>query len=387
MEKTHQYIAEIGTAHRGSITHAKELIHAAKESGAHFAKFQYVIADEIVSPHTGCIALPNGSTNIYEQFQDVMQNRDFYAELQEYCNTQDIGFLCSAFGMESLSHLISFSPKIIKIASPEINHTDMFAMIETHNKTHTDNPIGVMLSDGLACHLDMIRVFEHYPSTKKIILRCVTQYPSPPSKYQLQRMQIYQNMFQCPVGISDHTTHPFIMPVIATLLGSQYTEKHITLSNDTKGLDDSFALTPKKFATMIDAVEYVYTQIKSLTTQDYDMPFMVETMKKCMDIYGADEHIQNDRLEKMILDIIRGQGESAVFLPIYHTTRRSMFAAYDLEKGAVLTKKNTIVLRSETNLAHGIPAEYRDVFLGHMCKRNIQAKMPIRLEDISGAAC
>jgi len=53
-------IAEIGTAHGGSLSRARDLIDAAVESGANCVKFQVVFADEIVHPRTGLVDLPGG---------------------------------------------------------------------------------------------------------------------------------------------------------------------------------------------------------------------------------------------------------------------------------------------------------------------------------------
>ena len=64
-------VAEIGTGHAGDLTRAEELIHAAKESGADCAKFQYIIAREIVHPNIGVIPLPGGDTPLYKRFKEL----------------------------------------------------------------------------------------------------------------------------------------------------------------------------------------------------------------------------------------------------------------------------------------------------------------------------
>ena len=64
-------IAEIGTGHNGSLQKAKELIAAAKESGADAVKFQIVYADEILHPDTGFVNLPTGRIPLYEFFSFI----------------------------------------------------------------------------------------------------------------------------------------------------------------------------------------------------------------------------------------------------------------------------------------------------------------------------
>ena len=64
-------IAEIGTGHNGSLQKAKELVAAAKESGADAVKFQIVYADEILHPDTGFVNLPTGKIPLYERFREL----------------------------------------------------------------------------------------------------------------------------------------------------------------------------------------------------------------------------------------------------------------------------------------------------------------------------
>ena len=64
-------IAELGTAHGGSIVKAKELVDAAVSSGADCVKFQIVYADEILHPNTGLVPLPGGDTRLYDVFKKL----------------------------------------------------------------------------------------------------------------------------------------------------------------------------------------------------------------------------------------------------------------------------------------------------------------------------
>ena len=77
-------IAEIGTAHTGSISKAKELINAAKEAGADCVKFQWVYADEILHPKTGFVNLPGGKIPLFDRFRELEVNKEFFVECLEY---------------------------------------------------------------------------------------------------------------------------------------------------------------------------------------------------------------------------------------------------------------------------------------------------------------
>src|SRR5512136_1668022 len=83
-------IAEIGTGHGGDPAKARELIHAAAESGADVAKFQCVIAREIVHPATGVVPLPGGDVRIYDRFKALEAGEDFYLALKEECEARSL---------------------------------------------------------------------------------------------------------------------------------------------------------------------------------------------------------------------------------------------------------------------------------------------------------
>ena len=77
-------IAEIGTAHAGSLDKAFELIDAAAFAGADCVKFQWVYADEILHPDTGFVNLPGGKTRLYDTFKQLECSSDFYNKCLEY---------------------------------------------------------------------------------------------------------------------------------------------------------------------------------------------------------------------------------------------------------------------------------------------------------------
>ena len=121
MEKT-LVIAEIGTAHGGSLEKAFALIDEAADSGADIIKFQWVYADEILHPETGFVELPGGKIRLYDRFKELEVPKEFFASCLEYTHKKGLLFACSPFGLKSLQELVEISPDAIKIASPEVNH-------------------------------------------------------------------------------------------------------------------------------------------------------------------------------------------------------------------------------------------------------------------------
>jgi len=116
-------IAELGTSHNGELSKAKEMAVAAVESGAGCVKLQMVFADEILHPNTGEVSLPGGKIKLYDRFKQLEIKPEFYAEVKEYVESLGLLFLCTPFGLKSAGLLKELKPKIVKIASPELNYT------------------------------------------------------------------------------------------------------------------------------------------------------------------------------------------------------------------------------------------------------------------------
>ncbi|MDR3311972.1 MAG: N-acetylneuraminate synthase family protein, partial [Spirochaetaceae bacterium] len=126
-------VAEIGTAHGGSLHKARELIRAAADAGADYVKFQWVYAREILHPKTGGVPLPGGTVPLYERFRRLEVPPDFFAALRDYARERGCGFICSPFGLQSLAELLAIEPDAVKIASPELNHYPLLEALSRHN--------------------------------------------------------------------------------------------------------------------------------------------------------------------------------------------------------------------------------------------------------------
>lgn len=385
----HEFIAEIGTSHGGSLPRAQDLIDAARESGATCAKFQWVIADEIVSSRAGRINLPNGSSDIYAYFKSVEMPPDFYAEVKERVEKAGMRFLCSVFGAASLEHLLRLNPKAIKIASPEVNHIPLLARVREH-------AVDVVLSGGIASYSDMLRAVDFLRAGRVQnvqVLSCVTKYPAPLEAYRPDLLPLCRALFSCACGLSDHTTNAAALPALFAAYGGVATEKHITLNKpaaagDAACPDDPIALTPDEFARMVQATARV--------AQVYEAHGETEALAAARDVLGDE-----DFFALSVLFGLSGRGEKnapaqsaqnnapnnvrercAVLYPHYCTTRRSMFAARDMKAGDILTEASCTLLRSEHNIAPGIPSEAYGAVIGQTLKKNIAQGESLRYEHL-----
>ena len=354
-------IAEIGTGHNGSIQKAKELIAAAKESGADAVKFQIVYADEILHPDTGFVELPTGRIPLYERFQDLECSIDFYAELAHYTQQQGLLFSASAFGLRSADELRQLNPAFVKIASPELNHFPLLARAASFR-------LPVILSSGVSRLSDIERALDYLdtqglPPDMRALLHCVTAYPAPETDYNTAVLQSLSALFNVPVGISDHSLDPAAVPIAGLLSGACILEKHICLSRTDAGLDDPVALEPAQFSRMTRIIR----QLTGLP-QDKLLAAAAE--------YGY---------STAFLQQIIGSGEKKL-APAeknnYGKTNRSLHYLKDMTAGTVLHTEDIGILRTEKNLSAGETPDMLHHFIGAVLQNAVKSGDGATLGDI-----
>ena len=113
-----QIIAEIGWNHLGDIKLAEEMICAASESGADYAKFQtWSVKHLKPGPWDH-----DGRLELYKKSEIT---EDHHFKLVDYCKKYKIKFLTSIFNKSHVELLMSLGLKEVKVASMEINNIDL----------------------------------------------------------------------------------------------------------------------------------------------------------------------------------------------------------------------------------------------------------------------
>jgi sialic acid synthase SpsE len=351
-------IAEIGTAHRGSLSRAETLIRAAAAAGADTAKFQIVFAREILHPETGTVPLPGGDTPLYEVFKSLEKDLSFYASLKDMCQAEGLEFLASPFGMESAALLKSLNPGAVKIASPEVNYTDLLKEIASWN-------IAVILSSGVSRMEDLKEAVAILGTEKTTLLHCVTSYPAAEEDYNLSVLPLLQRELAVPVGVSDHSMNPTLVPSVSMLYNVQIIEKHFTLSRNEDGLDDPIALEPEDFKLMCSRLR----ELEALESE--------QRQKRLETWFTSDE-----------IKAVKGHGQKVLApseLENYGRTNRSIHASVRLRNGTVLSPENCCIVRTEKKLSPGMHPRFFNEIMGRRLNKTIPSGEGITDEDLQSA--
>ncbi|MCL2267204.1 MAG: N-acetylneuraminate synthase family protein, partial [Treponema sp.] len=341
-------IAELGTSHSGDIVKAKEMTDAACKAGAACIKLQMVFADEILHPNTGVVPLPAGNVRLYDQFKSLEMPPDFYAEIKEYIESRGVLFLCTPFGLKSAAILKRLQPKMVKIASPELNFTGLLEEIACW-----DMP--VLLSSGVSRLSDIenaIEIFKNVklnnnkphqtpnsafalPASNICLLHCVTSYPAPETDYNLKVLANLAAIFGVSTGVSDHSGDPELVPALSVSMGASVIEKHFCLSRKESGLDDPIALEPDAFAQMVKAVNHAAG---------------CSSKEEIIEYYSRQrgQELVNQILGSGVKELAESEKAN------YRRTNRSIHALRDIKKGEVIKRSDYAVLRTEKILRPGL---------------------------------
>jgi len=87
-----------------------------------------------------------------------------------------------------------------------------------------------------------------------VLLKCTSAYPAPPEEANLLTLPHLRELFQCHVGLSDHTLG-IGTAVASVALGAVAVEKHLTLSRKEGGTDADFSLEPAELKTLVVEAE------------------------------------------------------------------------------------------------------------------------------------
>ncbi|MBX9853398.1 MAG: N-acetylneuraminate synthase [Cytophagaceae bacterium] len=251
-------IAEAGVNHNGDISLAMELVDQAAASGADYVKFQTFKAEKLVSVSAKKAeyqkANDKGSDNQFEMLKKLELTENDHEVIIKRCKEKGIGFLSSAFDLDSLDYLQTLDIPFFKVPSGELVNTPYLKKIAAFKKK-------IILSTGMATLEEIseaIKVLEQqkFPKSDLIVLHCNTQYPTPFEDVNLRAMITIKDAFGVEIGYSDHT-EGIEVPIAATAMGAVLIEKHFTLDKNMPGPDHKASLAPAELKAMVKAIRNI----------------------------------------------------------------------------------------------------------------------------------
>ena len=240
MQNTYtKVIADLCGNHGGDLNRLKKMIKDASRCNINIIKIQSFQAKKLI----------RGDKTLYEILE--LSNEDHF-EIFDYCEDQEIGFLCTCFDIDRVDFLASVSPKMVKVASPDLTSYKMIDKL-------MDKFDLVIISTASGTDKEIEETMRRYPDAK--FLHCNPYYPTDPNHVNMRKMLKF-NMH----GFSDHTLGTNAAKM-AISLGAKYLEKHFTLDRFSSGPDQMISGSLSEFFDIcsfrddISSMSYSYQTI------------------------------------------------------------------------------------------------------------------------------
>lgn len=243
-------IAEMSGNHNGSLERALKILQAAKAAGADAVKLQTYRADTITIDHDGPEFLITeglwAGRRLFELYASAAMPWDWHEPLFKRGRELGIAVFSSPFDASAVDLLQSLDAPAYKVASLEIGDTALIQRMVATGKP-------MIMSTGAS---ELGEIAEGVATARAagcrdlILLHCTSGYPTPPAESNLRTIPHLAEMFDCPVGLSDHTMGTAV-PVAAVALGARVIEKHFTLARADGGVDSAFSLEPHELAQLV----------------------------------------------------------------------------------------------------------------------------------------
>jgi len=248
-----QIIAEVALAHDGSLGAAHAYIDAASKAGADVVKFQTHIAEaESTIREPWRVKFSKQDTCRRDYWKRTAFSEEQWIELKRHADEKNILFMSSPFSEEAIDLLSRVGVSAWKIASGEAIN---FPLIKKAGKTG----LPLIISTGLSsmAEVDTVVNFVRKETKSKFaLMQCTTSYPSAPEQIGLNVLNEFRKLYECPVGLSDHSGKIFPGLAAATL-GAELLEVHLTFSRDCHGPDVVASITVDELTQLCEGVRFI----------------------------------------------------------------------------------------------------------------------------------
>ncbi len=243
-------IAEACINHQGDIAIARKMTYVAHAMGVDAIKFQmHVLSDEMLreAPQSDNFEEP-----LYDTLDKTNLNVNEHRELQALCRELGIDYLCTPFSKASADLVDDLDVPAFKVGSGELTNIPLQRHIASKGRP-------MIVSTGMT---ELHEVEETVAAIKDvgvplILTHCVSAYPCPYDRVNLGVVPKYRDMFDVPVGLSDHTVGVYTS-LGAIALGACLIEKHFTLDRSWPGPDHQSSIEPFELGELVKGARAVF---------------------------------------------------------------------------------------------------------------------------------
>jgi len=325
-------IAEMSGNHNQSLDRALEIVDAAAASGAYALKLQTYTADTMtldIREREFFIEDPKSlwkGRSLYDLYQEAHTPWEWHKPIFDRCRERGLICFSTPFDDTAVDFLEELDVPCYKIASFENTDLPLIRKVAATGKP-------MIISTGMATVAELdetVCAAREAGCSDLILLKCTSTYPSTPENTNILTIPPLRELFNCEVGLSDHTLGVGVS-VAAVALGATVIEKHFTLCRADGGVDSTFSLEPEEMHSLVVETERAWQSLGTVS-------------------YGPTEK----------------EMKSLVF-------RRSLYVVQDMKAGDVFTTDNLRAIRP----GYGLAPKFIDMFLGRQVQVGVSKGTPL----------
>jgi N-acetylneuraminate synthase len=324
-------IAEAAVSHQGNFETAKRMVYIAHAMGCDAIKFQmHVLENEMLRDVP---TSDNFDEPLYETLEKTNLSLDQHKALKALCEGLGIDYMCTPFSAAAADILDEMGVLAFKTGSGELTNLPLITHIARKGRPMIVST-GMALVEEIQETVDAIKAV----GTPFVLTHCVSAYPCPYNRVNLHNIPRYRELFNVPVGLSDHSLGIYTS-LGAVALGACVVEKHYTLDKLQSGPDHAVSLEP------------------------YELGELVKGCRAVFEARGAEREIFPE--EK----------------PIIAWARESVVSVADIPAGATITKDMVWVKRPSPGPG-AIPAKDLEKVIGRKAGKAISRDRQILWDEI-----
>jgi N,N'-diacetyllegionaminate synthase len=249
-------IAEFCQNHKGDRNVLSDMVWAAAEAGASYAKIQSMLADDLTYRERFESGAWEGEQQVtikrpyqaeYDRLKPMDMSDEDHVWFVEECRQAGIKPLTTIFSRSRIPFIASLGWEAVKVASYDCASIPMLKELKDHFKH-------LFISTGATYDEEIRQAAELLKETSFSFLHAVTIYPTPLNEFHLVRME-YLRQFTDSVGLSDHSLvarDGIKASLVALSLGAKVIERHFSVLPADQTKDGPVSIDHRQLKQLVD---------------------------------------------------------------------------------------------------------------------------------------
>ncbi len=252
-----KFIAELCQNHNGSYENLKRMTIECAKNGADIIKLQYIMPESVsfrpqfetgLKKNGKILSIKRPYKDEVERLKKLTISKNHLKKFVKLCKDLKKESAITCFTRQDVNTIKNVGFKTVKIASYDCSSFQLLRDIKKNfNK--------IIVSTGATFDKEIKKASSILKGKNFIFLHCVTIYPTPLNKINLDRINFLKK-FTKQVGFSDHSkgfnNDRNLASLMAIFFGAKYIERHITILDKDKTKDGKVSIRPEDIKIIKD---------------------------------------------------------------------------------------------------------------------------------------